>query len=143
MDSNFARAHLRLAFAYEDLGRFTEAAAEYEKHSISSGRSTIDAVAEASELRDAANRLGPEAYWRKLIEIGEKRSNLQTPDAPIPVAQAARYARIGQREKALSILEEAYEQRGPGVLRLNLRAFDTIRSDARFQRVREKIGLPN
>ncbi|HEX6127176.1 MAG TPA: protein kinase [Pyrinomonadaceae bacterium] len=143
MDANFARAHLRLAFAYEDLGRFSDAAAEYEKHSISSGRPIAEAVAEASQLKDAANRSGPEGYWRKLIEIGEKRSDLRTPDAPIPVAQAARYARIGQREKALSILEKAYEQRGPGVLRLNLRAFDPIRADPRFQRVREQIGLPN
>ena len=143
MDGNFARAHLRLAFAYEDVGRFTDAAAEYERHSISSGRPVADAVAEASQLKDAANRSGPDGYWRKLIEIGEKRSEQRTPDAPIPVAQAARYARIGQREKALSILEKAYEQRGPGVLRLNLRAFDGIRFDPRFQRVREKIGLPN
>jgi serine/threonine-protein kinase len=143
MDANFARAHLRLAFAYEDLDRFADAAVEYEKHSIASGRPIADAAAEATQLKDAANRLGPEGYWRKLIEIGEKRSEQQTPDAPIPVAQAARYARIGQRENAISILEKAYEQRGPGVLRLNLRAFDPIRSDPRFQRVREKIGLPN
>ena len=102
-----------------------------------------DAVAESGQLKDAANRLGPEGYWRKLIEIGEKRAEQGTPDAPIPVAQAARYAQIGEREKALSILEKAYEQRGPGVLRLNLRAFDKIRSDPRFQKVREKIGLPN
>ena len=143
MDENFARAHLRLAFAYEDLGRFTDAAAEYEKHSIASGRPPADAAAEAAQLKDAAHRNGPEGYWRKLIEIGEKRSELGTPDAPIPVAQASRYARIGQREEALAILEAAYEQRGPGVLRLNLRAFDSIRSDPRFQSVREKIGLPN
>ena len=143
MDANFARAHLRLAFAYEDLNRFADAAAQYEKHSISSGRPIADAVAEAAQLKEAAHRSGADGYWRKLIEIGEKRAAQQTPDAPIPVAQAARYARIGQREKALSILEEAYNQRGPGVLRLNLRAFDSIRSDPRFQSVREKIGLPN
>ncbi len=143
MDGNFARAHLRLAFAYEDVGRFTDAAAEYEKYSISIGRPVADAVAEASQLKDAWNRFGAEGYWRKLIEIGEKRTARGTPDAPIPVAQAARYAQIGEREKALSILEKAYEQRGPGVLRLNLRAFDKIRSDPRFQRVREKIGLPS
>jgi serine/threonine-protein kinase len=143
MDANFARAHLRLAFAYEDLGRFADAAAEYEKHSVASGRPVAEAVAEATQLKDAAVRSGAEGYWRKLIEIGERRAARRTPDAPIPVAQAARYAQIGESDKALSILEKAYEQREPGVLRLNLRAFDKIRSDPRFQNVREKIGLPN
>ncbi|HVF31054.1 MAG TPA: protein kinase [Pyrinomonadaceae bacterium] len=143
MDANFARAHLRLAFAYEDVGRFADAAAEYERHSIATGRPIGEAVAEGAQLKEASNRSGPEGYWRKLIEIGESRSQRRTSDAPIPVAQAARYARIGQRDKALSILERAYEQRGPGVLRLNLRAFDPIRSDPRFQRVRQKIGLPD
>lgn len=142
MDPNFARAHLRLAFAYEETGRYAEAISEYEKYAIAIGRSMSDAAAESSKLKEALARSGPDGYWRKLIEIGERRADLKAPDAPIPVAQAARYARIGEKNRALSILENAYGQRGPGILRLNLPAFDSIRSDPRFQSIRERIGLP-
>ena len=141
-DPSFARAHLRLAFAYEAVNRFEDAADAYERHSVTSGRAPADAAAESARLKDAFRKGGRDAYWQTLIDIGERRLELRTPDAPIPVAQAARYAQVHNADKAMAILEEAYEQRGPGVLRLNLRAFDPIRKDPRFQRLRIRIGLP-
>lgn len=142
MDPTFARAHLRLAFAYEAVGRFEDAADAYERHSVAAGRAAGGAAAESAQLKDAFRKSGSDGYWRRLIEIGERRTELRTPDAPIPVAQAARYAQVRDADRAIKILYDAYEQRGPGVLRLNLRAFDPIRKDPRFQRIRMLIGLP-
>ena len=51
------------------------------------------------------------------------------------------YAALGDRDQAMNWLEKGYEERfNPGVL---LRpGFDPLRSDARFQDLVRRIGLP-
>lgn len=142
MDPNFARARLRLAFAYEEGGRFANAIQEYERHSLSVGRSQTEVQSDSLALKDAFAKGGAKAYWKTLVEIGETRLAKKTPDAPMAIAQAARYSRISDPDKAIEILENSYKQRGPEVLRLNLQAFDNIRDDPRFLDLKKRIGLP-
>ncbi|MGB7067885.1 MAG: protein kinase [Pyrinomonadaceae bacterium] len=143
MDPNFARTHLRLAFVYEELGKFDDAAAEYEKHSVLVGKEPAKASAEREELVYAFRSTGANGYWRKLLDIGNRRISAGEPDAPALIKIATIYAQAGERDQTIERLEEAFKQRGPGVLRLNLRSFDSIRQDPRFQDLRRRIGLPD
>lgn len=142
IDPNFARAHFRLANAYESQGLFEEAAAEYEKQAILAGRPPAEAVAESRALIESFKTSGANGYWRKLIETGEKRLALKSADAPPPLILATYYAQIGDKDNAIAQLEKSYAQREPGILRLNLRTLDPIRSDPRFQDLQKRIGLP-
>ena len=142
MDPNFARAHFRLANVYELQGLFEQAAAEYEKHSILVGRPAEDAVAKSRALVEAFKNSGANGYWRKLIEIGVQRLSLKAADAPPPLILATYYVQIGNKERAIALLQKSYEQHEPSVLRLNVRTLDPIRSDPRFQDLEKRIGLP-
>ena len=142
MDPNFARAHFRLANAYESQELFEEAAGEYEKQAILVGRPPAEAIAERRKLIEGFKSSGARGYWRKLIESGEKRLAQKAPDAPPPLILATYYAQIGNTNRAIELLEKSYAQREPGVLRLNLRTLDPLRPDPRFQDLKKRIGLP-
>jgi hypothetical protein len=57
-------------------------------------------------------------------------------------AIAAFYAQIGENDKAVALLEKAYEQKESNVRRLKSPIYDPIRSDPRFQDLMRRIGLP-
>ena len=142
MDQNFPRAHIYLAGTYERNGMFEEAISEFEKHSILRGISPEKATKEAAALREAYKKSGANGYWRKKIEIGEKERALHLDTSPTMSAIAAYYAQIGENDKAVALLEKAYEQRESYVRRLKSRLYDPIRSDPRFQDLVRRVGLP-
>ena len=142
MDQNFPRAHIYLAVTYERNGMFEEAISEFEKHSILRGISPEKATKEAAALREAYKKSGANGYWRKKIEIGEKERALHLDTSPTMSAIAAYYAQIGENDKAVALLEKAYEQRESYVRRLKSRLYDPIRSDPRFQDLVRRVGLP-
>lgn len=55
--------------------------------------------------------------------------------------EALIYASLNDKDQAMSLLERAYENRFD-VLALRSPAFDLLRSDARFQNLVRRIGLP-
>jgi hypothetical protein len=61
-----------------------------------------------------------------------------------PSDVALQYAQLGDREKTLSLLEEAYRQHSPLLLE-SLQsdpAYDFLHKDPRYRALIEKIGLP-
>lgn len=55
---------------------------------------------------------------------------------------ALTYTGLGEREQALDWLEQAYEEHTPMLMLLKITpAFDTLRSEPRFQALLEKVGL--
>ncbi len=54
------------------------------------------------------------------------------------------YGALGDNEKALALLEEAYRTRPPGYMLLmdTLPQLDSLRSDPRYRNLRRQIGLP-
>ena len=142
IDSNFPRAHLYLAKAYEGKGMFEEAISEYEKLSILNGMPSEEAVKETVGLREAYKKSGAKGYWRKQIDIGEKRRASQS-DTSLPLNRIASfYAQIGDKEQAIALLEKAYEQRETDMTDLKSPIYDPIRSDPRFADLMRRIGLP-
>jgi hypothetical protein len=49
---------------------------------------------------------------------------------------------LGEREKAFALLEMAFERHSPGMVWLKVDPrFDSVRGDARFQRLLRRMGL--
>ncbi|HPJ77270.1 MAG TPA: helix-turn-helix domain-containing protein [Prolixibacteraceae bacterium] len=61
---------------------------------------------------------------------------------PSPYVIAIRYAMLGEKEKTLTFLEKAMEERIPALPRINSNPlFDNLRSEPRFKRLIEEMGL--
>jgi serine/threonine-protein kinase len=142
MDTNFPRAHQYLSIAYEGKGMFEEAISEFEKYSILNGISPDEAAKEATGLREGYKKLGAKGYWRKQIEFSEKSRASQSDSSPPLSVEASFYARLGEKEQALALLEKAYEQKDAYVANLKSPIYDSLRSEPRFQDLIRRIGLP-
>jgi hypothetical protein len=60
-----------------------------------------------------------------------------------PYELAALYAGLGDKEAALELLERAYREHDPQMQYLKVDShYDALRSEARFQALMRRIGLP-
>ena len=143
MDPNFARAHLFLAEVYRDQGKFEEAIDEQEKHLTLLGLPREKAGTMAEALRTEYRKAGEKAYYRKLLEFIEA-VRATNPNLSPPLFEiAAIYERLGERDKAFEFLEKSYTQHEPDIVRLvEIRNFESIRSDPRFADLVRRIGFP-
>jgi TolB-like protein/DNA-binding winged helix-turn-helix (wHTH) protein/Tfp pilus assembly protein PilF len=134
MDPNFALAHSQLAQAYIQKHMYAEAVAELQKAVQLSGGSPTCIANLARAYAVSGNR----SEAKKLLSDLKKRSN---PGYSNASEIAIIYASLGNTDQAMDWLEKGYEERfNPGVL---LRpGFDPLRSDARFQNLVHRIGLP-
>ncbi len=134
MDPNFALAHSQLGQAYLQKEMPDEAIAEMQRAvQLSGGSPTIIA-----SLARAYVASGRRSEAEKLLKELKKRSNPTYSHASeIAVVCAA----LGDKDQAMNWLEKGYQERfNPGVL---LRpGFDPLRSDARFEDLIRRIGLP-
>lgn len=143
MDSSFPRAYLFLAQAYENKKLFEEAITEHQKHFLLNGTPSDFVEKEAAEWRAAFKRDGENGYWRKHIQILERiRAEKRNPSPPVSVI-ASMYVQIGDKDKAFSLMEEAFQEREVELLRIKtFPAWASIRSDPRFVELERRIGLP-
>jgi TolB-like protein/DNA-binding winged helix-turn-helix (wHTH) protein/Flp pilus assembly protein TadD len=134
MDPNFALAHNQLAQAYLQQHMYDEAVTELKKAVQLSG----DSPTCIANLARAYVASGKRNEAEKLLGDLKKRSNAAYSNAP---EIAIVYVFLGDTNQAMTWLEKGYEERfNPGVL---LRpGFDPLRSDARFQNLLRRIGLP-
>jgi DNA-binding winged helix-turn-helix (wHTH) protein/TolB-like protein/predicted negative regulator of RcsB-dependent stress response len=143
MDKNFALAHLTLAEAYRAKERYEDAIAEVTKSMVLSGRnSTEQAARKANMLRDGYHKSGAKGYWEKNLEL--RIENMKRGYTISPTVMAEAYARTGDKDRAFEWLEKAYTDRDQ-YLFYNLKPadhFDGIRSDPRYQKLLQRIGLP-
>jgi TolB-like protein/tetratricopeptide (TPR) repeat protein len=91
----------------------------------------------AGQLRKAYEQGGRDAYWRTMLALVNKgpgdRSSLRL---------ATIYARIGDRDKALTYLEKALAEGNTDLIFINVEPyFAPLRNDPRFQAVVRAVGL--
>jgi serine/threonine-protein kinase len=136
MDKNFVRAHIKFGEDYLEKGIYNEAIAAFRTADMLEGKSL-----ERTESRQRAYRTGgAEGFWRKQLEWLKADSDK---GALLDYAIATVYARLGDKEQALSWIEKAYHSHDPYIVYLKIDPpFDKFRSDLRVIDLMRRIGLP-
>jgi TolB-like protein/DNA-binding winged helix-turn-helix (wHTH) protein/Tfp pilus assembly protein PilF len=137
MDPNHYQAYWTLGHTYAASGRFAEAVTAAEKAVALSDRvpgalGVLGLVYGLAGRRDDATRV-----LNELLELNKQR--YVTPAALVNV-----YIGLGDKERALTWLEKAYEERSNYIAYLNVFPIvDPLRSDPRFAGLLQKVGLRN
>ena len=130
--------HYFLAIGYDALGRGSDAVPEYQKAVALSHGDTDTVAGLAHGYIAIGKRVEAEKILHDLLEHLQK-------SYVSPYMIATIYAGLGDKEKAFSFLEKAYQERSPDVpyfLKADLR-LDPLRSDPRFQDLMHRAGLSN
>jgi TolB-like protein/DNA-binding winged helix-turn-helix (wHTH) protein/Tfp pilus assembly protein PilF len=143
---NFPINHVRLAHLYTYIGRFEDAIAEETKARILSGQDARAALNQEDALRAALAAGGQRGYWEKTLEFSQASVNQASAPSPegynTSYGMAILYARLGQRDKALESLEQAYRERQLPMTEIGVEpALDSLRTDVRFQSLLRRVGL--
>jgi serine/threonine-protein kinase len=134
LDTSSPISRLRLGDVYVTKGMYAEAITEYQQ--------TI-------QLGDTSNEvqihLG--AAYAKMGERGralEILKRLQSSDIYVPFGDLAiLYAALGESDQAFASFERGYAEHSPSLQFLKVNpAFDSLRSDPRFQDLLRRMGLP-
>jgi TolB-like protein/DNA-binding winged helix-turn-helix (wHTH) protein/Flp pilus assembly protein TadD len=134
MDPNFALTHYQLGQVFVQKQMYNEAIAEFQRAiGLAGGNAVFN-----SNLAYAYAVSGRRDDALKIAQDLETRASASSAaDSNIALI----YVGLGDNDKAMIWLNKAYQARfNPSIL---LRpAFDPLRSDARFQDLRQRIGLP-
>ncbi len=131
-------AHSDLGVAYEGTGKLPEAIAEYEK-AVELSNGDLNRVA---SLANAYAVIGNRAEAERILHNLEEKSRSGKAS---PYLAATIYAGLGQNDKAMDLIEKAYREKTLDVawiLKPDVRT-DNLRSDPRFQRLLQRVGLSN
>ncbi len=114
---------------------YREALEEYLKTETLLGASQEKVAA----LRNAHEKSGMRGYWQKDLDLLNAQSKQRYVKA---YAFALIYTHLGKNDPAFEWLEKTYQERFFGLIFLKVDpAFDTLRSDPRFQDLLRRIGL--
>ncbi len=134
VDPNFVRGREVLAWVYEYSGRPDLAIAEQEELLRLTG---ADAK-EISELRRAYKAAGMMGVHRIDLENYIKQKH-----PPRYYENAVLYAAVGEHEKALEMLQKAYENRDGSMVFVSVSVeMDPLRRDPRFKEIVRRMKLP-
>src|SRR5437868_764941 len=136
LDPNYVRVYQHMGYAYEWHRMFPEAIAAYRK-GVSLAGETLEVQADLA---------------RALIEGGEREQgtrilrHLEAESASryiSPVDLAGIYTALGDRDRALTLLETALQQHNGALLYLPQRIeFESLRGEPRFARLLREVGAP-
>jgi TolB-like protein/DNA-binding winged helix-turn-helix (wHTH) protein/Tfp pilus assembly protein PilF len=133
---NSADEHLNLGIAFEGMGKLPEAIAEYQK-AVELSNGAPDSV---TYLAHAYAVIGSRAEAERILHNIEEKSKSGKAS---PYLAATIYAGLGQKDKAMDLIEKAYREKSLDVawiLKPDVRT-DNLRSDPRFQRLLQRVGL--
>ena len=135
LEPNSPSAHFFLARGYEAKGMHDKARDEYSLAATLTGvpREGI------AKMDEAFTKGG----WKAYVQSALLQTTLRPGNKPSPYMVAAMYARLGQKEQALTWLQKGYEERDFRMPLLSIDfEFDAFRSDQRFVDLMRKMGLP-
>ena len=136
LDPNFFTAHYFLGRAYEAQGKYDQAVAQYGMAAKISGM--------RPEILSQANQIYAKSGWKAYLQTTLDQLLKQPAGRTFPpFVIASYYARLGDKEQALTWLEKGYEERDFRMTLISVSfEFDELRSEPRFQELVRKIGLP-
>lgn len=140
LDSNWRTAYTWRGFANEEKGEFELALDDFEKTAEVAGSAEKKEIAlgELRQIREAFRKSGAAGYWQKMLEI-----ELARPEAERdPYLLGIIYTKTNQKEKALSALERAVDERNRNVDLLKVETYlEPIRSEPRYQALLRRLNL--
>ena len=138
LDQNFPAAHNFLPAAYEQKGMYKEAIAEFKQSiPLTNGSESTLSKAGLGHLYAVTGRRNDAVLV--LDELKQTFDREYLPASNIALV----YAGLNEKDQAFTWLNKAYEQRAFQLQWINLDArWDNLRSDARFQDLLRRIGLP-
>lgn len=135
-DPNSSDVHADLGTAYEGTGKLPEAIAEYQM-AVELSDGDLQSVA---SLGHAYAVMGRRREAQKILHAIEQKSKSGSAS---PYLAATIYAGLGQKDKAMELIEKAYREKSLDVswiLKPDLRT-NNLRSDPRFQSLLQRVGL--
>jgi TolB-like protein/DNA-binding winged helix-turn-helix (wHTH) protein/Tfp pilus assembly protein PilF len=134
MEPGFAPVHLMLGQAYEQKGMFQEAIAELENGVILSNGSPV-------YVASLAHAYGVAARTGDTLRLIDELKSLSGRRYVASFDMAIAFLGLGDKNRALTSLEKAVEERSPRLLFLMVEPrFDVLRSSSRFQELARRVG---
>jgi TolB-like protein/DNA-binding winged helix-turn-helix (wHTH) protein/Flp pilus assembly protein TadD len=129
MDPNFASAYWRVIPIYEQKGELDKAIEERGRAGALGGENVKEFAREAALLRKAYAEKGARGYWLQRLEL--LKTETKHRDA---AALAFVYMRLGYKDQAFRLLEEAVRDRFPYLIWILPASpdLDALRSDPRY-----------
>ena len=135
LDPNFHPAHIGLAVGYELKGDYAKAIAEYE-----TARLQDDSPETAAFLARTLALAGRGEDARRMLNELKAISGRRYVS---PYAVALIYEALGERDRAITWLEKAYESSAEGMINLKTDPrWSRMRSDPRFQNLVQRMRFP-
>ncbi len=136
MDPSYVPALLDIGTSYMRLGRYREAIAQFEKARAVAGETGV-------VLSDLAQAYAFSGEQAKALEILQR---LQQPSAQIFVSTwdlSLIYVALGEKVKAIKLLEKCADEHVGWVVRFAVDpAFDSLRSEPQFEKLKQRVGIP-
>jgi TolB-like protein/DNA-binding winged helix-turn-helix (wHTH) protein/tetratricopeptide (TPR) repeat protein len=128
--------YVYLGWCYEAQDKLPQAIAEFQKARKITDSTALPPAAIARSYALQGNKAGAREILRQLKGVSQH-------NYVSPYATAAIYAALGEKDKAIELLDEAYEERSRFVPFLAVDPkFDSLRSDPRFQDLIHRVGIP-
>jgi tetratricopeptide (TPR) repeat protein len=145
LDPNFPLAHMWIGVTLEAKGKYLDAIAEYEKFDLSEGEEKTKAARDCQALRQAFLDAGEQGYWRRALDfaLAQKTQKEQTLFANELWELPGIYAQLGEKDKALDLLERDVAAGEPTIWLRVKPCFQSLRDDPRFQELLRKLGNKN
>jgi serine/threonine-protein kinase len=135
LDPYFYKGHTSLGRAYIQKGMYREAIGHLEKGRLLAGDipNILGALGQAWGLSGSADKAR-----RFLAELQQLSKGRYVPCTGMALIHLG----LGEKEKALDLLESGCEQRQPVLASLKVHpAYDTLREEPRFKAILKRIGL--
>jgi len=135
IDGKFLPARRALEAVYAQMGKHNEAITEREKALILAGGPELAASIEEDFIKSGYK--GVLQSWLEGLTELSKHAYVSS------YVIAEYYMRIGDKEKAINLLEKAYEDHDSGLVSLGVDpVFDPVRADPRFREILRRMKLP-
>ncbi|HEU4390866.1 MAG TPA: winged helix-turn-helix domain-containing protein [Blastocatellia bacterium] len=132
MDGGFSEVYSQLRRDYEQKGMYVQAMDADEK--LRGFRRGV-----AREPIGVRSPLSAKAYWQRVLEL--TKQDLKNKEA-VEVRLAEAYAQLGEKDRALELLERAYDRHSCWMPFLNVHPnLESLRSDPRFLEILKRIGV--
>lgn len=139
LEPNHHRLNSWLEMAYEQKGFFDQAIELRLKAMTVIGVKPETTAA----LKKAYAESGWQGYWRKEVAFSEGRIRTKERYVDIAYNMARAYARLGENDRALHLLEKAFDDHSDHLVLLKVDPiFDSLRSDPRLIDLLRRVGFP-